>query len=78
MRPAVLTIFFCDIESYTSLSEKLELSSLQVLLEDYLTEISFAIEQTSGTIDKFIGDAVMVCLAEQNKSFLASSRTQHQ
>lgn len=54
-----LSIFFCDIESFTTISEHMEPEQLLLLLSDFLETITFIIEKNKGTIDKFIGDSVM-------------------
>ncbi|HIF50153.1 MAG TPA: adenylate/guanylate cyclase domain-containing protein [Thiotrichaceae bacterium] len=54
-----LTVFFCDLQSFTSISEQLNPKQLNKLLNEYfnvMTEILFKYE---GTIDKYIGDAIM-------------------
>lgn len=55
-----LTIFFSDIEQFTDLSETLEPERLTKVINSYLSEMSSIAIQCGGTIDKFIGDAVMV------------------
>jgi class 3 adenylate cyclase len=55
-----LTIFFSDIEHFTDLSETLEPERLTMVINSYLSEMSSIAIQCGGTIDKFIGDAVMV------------------
>lgn len=54
-----ITIFFSDIRGFTSISEKLSPDDLVGLLNDYLTEMTKIILEYRGTVDKFIGDAVM-------------------
>ena len=54
-----LSILFSDIEGFTSLSEKLTPDALAVHLGLYLEAMTTAIEARGGTIDKYIGDAVM-------------------
>ncbi|MGR3320196.1 MAG: CHASE2 domain-containing protein [Candidatus Anammoxibacter sp.] len=54
-----LTIFFSDIEGFTSISERVDPEELVDLINVYLTEISGIIIKNEGTIDKFVGDAVM-------------------
>eukprot|EP01027_Heterolobosea_sp_BB2_P018119 GEZU01025585.1.p1 GENE.GEZU01025585.1~~GEZU01025585.1.p1 ORF type:complete len:379 (-),score=75.63 GEZU01025585.1:149-1285(-) len=54
-----ITIFFSDIENFTSISESLEPDTLAGLLGEYLEEMCSIIADCHGTIDKFIGDAVM-------------------
>src|SRR5262249_8075371 len=54
----MLTVFFSDLAGFTSLSERLGPGIVPVLTE-YLSSASHAIHEQGGTIDKFIGDAVM-------------------
>ena len=53
-----LTVLFADLAGFTSLSERLGAAVVPVLTR-YLSSASDAIARESGTIDKFIGDAVM-------------------
>ena len=54
-----ITIQFSDVRSFTSLSEKLSPTQVTDLLHDYLTPMTRIITEHEGTLDKFIGDAVM-------------------
>lgn len=54
-----LTVLFCDIRGFTTLSETLSPSDLGNFMNAYLTRMSRIIIQNKGTVDKFIGDAVM-------------------
>jgi adenylate cyclase len=54
-----ITIQFSDVRSFTSLSEKLTPTQVTDLLHDYLTPMTRIITEHEGTLDKFIGDAVM-------------------
>jgi adenylate cyclase len=54
-----LTIFFCDIRGFTTLSENLDPENLASLLHDFLNPMSKIVVQHGGTIDKFMGDAIM-------------------
>ena len=54
-----ITIMFADIRGFTSLSERLSPHQLVGQLNEYLTQMSTAIEAEGGIIDKYIGDAVM-------------------
>ncbi|WP_285905966.1 CHASE2 domain-containing protein [Pseudodesulfovibrio pelocollis] len=54
-----ITIQFSDVRSFTSLSEKLTPTQVTNLLHDYLTPMTRIITSHQGTLDKFIGDAVM-------------------
>ncbi len=53
------TIFFSDIRSFTAISEKLEPHEVIEFLNDYMTRMVACVKATNGTVDKFIGDAVM-------------------
>jgi adenylate cyclase len=55
-----LTIFFSDIEEFTDLSDTLEPERLTSVINSYLSEMSSIAISCGGTIDKFIGDAVLV------------------
>lgn len=55
-----LTVFFSDIKGFSEMAEEMDGDALTALLNNYLTEMSQIALQFGGTIDKFIGDAVMV------------------
>ena len=55
-----LTVFFSDIKGFTEISEELEAEALTDMLNNYLNEMSKIALKYGGTIDKFIGDAVMI------------------
>jgi class 3 adenylate cyclase len=55
-----LTIFFSDIKDFTATTERLQPEELAGLLNEYLTEMSAIALKWGGTIDKFIGDAMVV------------------
>ncbi|MGP1450852.1 MAG: CHASE2 domain-containing protein [Wolinella sp.] len=55
-----ITIFFSDVRDFTTISEKLDSpEALISLLNDYMTPMVDIITRHNGTVDKFIGDAVM-------------------
>jgi class 3 adenylate cyclase len=53
------TAFFTDIQSFSGFSEKLTPSELVELLNDYLTEMTDILLENRGTLDKYIGDAIV-------------------
>ncbi len=55
----VLTLMFSDIRSFTTLSEQLDPERLGIMLNRYLTEMTDIIFEEQGTLDKYIGDAVV-------------------
>ncbi|MGK2915579.1 MAG: adenylate/guanylate cyclase domain-containing protein, partial [Porticoccaceae bacterium] len=55
-----LAIFFSDIQGFSELAEEMDADALAALLNNYLTEMSEIAIRYSATIDKFIGDAVMI------------------
>lgn len=59
-----ITVFFSDIVGFTELSEELEAETLTELLNNYLSEMSKVANQFGGTIDKFMGDAIMVLFGD--------------
>ncbi|MEP6801946.1 MAG: adenylate/guanylate cyclase domain-containing protein [Acidobacteriota bacterium] len=58
-RTKTVTILFADLVGFTSWSEKMGPDQLAALLTEFFTLCSDAIFSQDGTIDKFIGDAVM-------------------
>jgi adenylate cyclase len=54
-----MTIMFCDIRDFTTISEKMEATALTGLLNDFLTPMTEAVLDNDGTIDKYIGDSIM-------------------
>jgi class 3 adenylate cyclase len=55
-----LTIFFSDIKDFTPTTERLQPEELTALLNEYFTEMSAIALRFGGTIDKFIGDAIVI------------------
>jgi adenylate cyclase len=58
-RKTDVTILFSDIRGFTTISETLDAQELAELLNGYLTEMTRIIFRNQGTLDKYIGDAVM-------------------
>ena len=55
-----LTIFFSDIQGFTELSESLIPDDLAFLLNDYLSHMTEIAKQYEATVDKFMGDAILI------------------
>jgi len=55
-----LTVFFSDIKGFTEITDRLEPEVLSSLLNSYLNEMSKIALKYGGTIDKFIGDAILI------------------
>ncbi len=54
-----VTVLFADIVGFTSMSERLTPSAIALILNDYLSRMTDAIFMFEGTLDKYIGDAIM-------------------
>lgn len=54
-----VTLLFCDLAGFTSMSEKLEPEEVARVINEYLTLMAKVIMKHGGTVDKYIGDAVM-------------------
>jgi len=55
-----LTIFFSDIKDFTATTERLQPEEITSLLNEYFTEMSAIALKHGGTVDKFIGDAILI------------------
>jgi adenylate cyclase len=55
----LMTIMFCDIRGFTTLSEGLSAHDLGMLINSFLTPMTEIIMEHKGTIDKYIGDCIM-------------------
>jgi adenylate cyclase len=58
-RKTEITVMFSDVRGFTTISEKLDAQELAALLNEYLTEMTEIVFRHNGTLDKYIGDAVM-------------------
>ncbi len=54
-----MTVFFSDLRGFTTISEKLSPTELSNLLNRYLTPMTDIVFQNQGTLDKYMGDAIM-------------------
>ena len=55
-----LTIFFSDVVNFTSVTERMQPEELTTLLNEYLTEMSSIAAAHGGTVNKFIGDGIVI------------------
>lgn len=58
-RKMTLTVFFSDVRGFTTISEKLDPRALTDLLNSYLTPMTEIVFRNRGTLDKYMGDAIM-------------------
>lgn len=58
-RKTEITVMFSDIRGFTTISEKLDAQELALFLKGYLSDMTRIVFTTHGTLDKYIGDAVM-------------------
>ncbi|HET8526710.1 MAG TPA: adenylate/guanylate cyclase domain-containing protein, partial [Actinomycetota bacterium] len=54
-----VTVLFADVTGSTALGERLDPESMRAVMSRYFEEMRSAIEGHGGTVEKFIGDAVM-------------------
>ena len=54
-----VTVVFCDVAGSTALGERLDAESLRAVMARYFEEMRAVLERHGGTVEKFIGDAVM-------------------
>jgi len=54
-----ITVMFTDIIDFTTISEKISLDDLLVILSEYFAAVTEVISRNRGTVDKFIGDSIM-------------------
>jgi class 3 adenylate cyclase len=59
-----LTIFFSDIVGFTSTAERLQPEEFTALLNEYLTEMSAIAARHGGSVNKFIGDAMLIIFGD--------------
>lgn len=80
--PRLITVLFSDIIGFTQLSNTLRSRRVAELLNEYLAEMTHAIFENGGTVDKFMGDAVLALFGapeelspnEQVRRAIASAR----
>jgi adenylate cyclase len=70
-----ISIFFSDIKDFSQLAEEMEAEALTELLNKYLTEMSKIVGHFGGTIDKFMGDGMMVLFGDANSKGVKEDAT---
>ena len=58
-RKTEITVMFSDIRGFTTISENLDAQDLAIFLNQYLSDMTGLVFEYQGTLDKYIGDAVM-------------------
>ena len=58
-RKTEISVMFSDIRGFTTISEQLDAQQLALFLNEYLSDMTGIVFEHSGTLDKYIGDAVM-------------------
>jgi adenylate cyclase len=58
-KKTTITVMFSDIRGFTTISEKLDAQELALFLNQYLSDMTRIVFKNNGTLDKYIGDAVM-------------------
>ena len=54
-----VTVLFCDVTGFTSLGERMDPETMRRVMIRYFDEVRTVLERHGGTVEKFIGDAVM-------------------
>ncbi|HQN65881.1 MAG TPA: adenylate/guanylate cyclase domain-containing protein [Methylophilus sp.] len=54
-----MTVLFCDIRGFTTIAEQMDPAQLSLMMSEFLTPLTQIIHQNRGTIDKYMGDAIM-------------------
>ncbi len=71
----IITVVFADIRGFTPMSERMDPRAISKLLNEYFNKMTEIIFRNGGTIDKFIGDAIMILfgapLAQEDASLRA-------
>ena len=66
-----LTIFFSDVVNFTATAERLQPEELTAILNEYLTAMSQIATSHGGTVNKFIGDAILVFFGDPDSRGVA-------
>ncbi len=65
-----ITVFFSDIQGFSSLSEELESETIAALLNHYLAEMTKIVSHYKGNVDKFMGDGLMILFGDSHSQGL--------
>ena len=60
LRRMLITVFFSDIKGFSEFADRLNPEDLSIVMNEYLSEMADIAFSYGGTVDKFIGDAIMV------------------
>lgn len=63
-----ISVLFADIRNFTSMSEKMDADSVSAILNEYFSTLVPVVEEFNGTLNKFMGDAVLVIFGTPKKS----------
>jgi CheY-like chemotaxis protein len=69
-----MSIMFCDIRSFTTLSERMSLQQNFAFINGYLSRMGPIIRQYNGVIDKYIGDAIMALFESADDALQAATQ----
>ncbi len=69
-----LTVCFCDLVGFTKLSERLTPPEVATILNDHFARLFNIVRAHGGTIDKFIGDAMLAYFRQPEEAFQASKK----
>jgi GAF domain-containing protein/class 3 adenylate cyclase len=83
--PRVITVLFSDLVGFTELSNTLRARRVAELLNEYLSEMTRAVFDNGGTVDKFVGDAILAIFGapeeisanEQVRRAIATAQQMH-
>lgn len=71
-----LTVLFCDIRNFTKMCESMNPKDILLFLNSYIEQVSPAIFNNNGFIDKFIGDCIMAIFIEPKDAINAAIQIQ--